>query len=110
MVFSVQGAEELDDRINVRLTRDEKVRLKEDADLAGLSMSELVRRRYFGRPIIASADAAMIKELRRIGGLVKHTFLESEGMYSADTSAALKAVKHYIEKLSRRESSGERPE
>ena len=57
MVFSVQGAEELDDRINVRLTRDEKVRLKEDADLAGLSMSELVRRRYFGRPIIASAEA-----------------------------------------------------
>jgi hypothetical protein len=110
MVFAVHGAHELDERINVRLTRAEKERLKEDADLAGLSMSELVRRRYFGRPIIANADAAMIKELRRIGGLVKHTFLESNGMYSTDTSAALKAVKQYIEQLSRHEQPEEQPE
>ena len=68
--------------LRLRLTASEKERLREDADLAGLSMSELVRRRYFGRPIIANADAIMIKELRRLGGLVKHVHNESNGVNS----------------------------
>ncbi|BBQ28318.1 hypothetical protein WP2W18C05_P30130 (plasmid) [Aeromonas sp. WP2-W18-CRE-05] len=83
------------------LTAAEKAKLKEDADLAGLSMSELVRRRYFGRPIIANADAVMLKELRRIGGLLKHIHNESGGIYSKETAGALLAVKAYIERLSR---------
>ena len=87
--------------LNVRLTAAEKSRLKEDADLAALSMSELVRRRYFGRPIIANADAVMLRELRRIGGLLKHVHNESNGAYSHDTAEALAVLKAYIEKLSR---------
>ena len=100
MPFETLGTEPLDDVINVRLTATEKIRLKEDADLAGLSMSELVRRRYFGRPIIASADAVMLKELRRIGGLLKHMHNENAGIYSKDTTGALVALKAYIGKLS----------
>ena len=50
----------LDAVLNVRLTCAEKAKLREDADLAALSLSELARRRYFGRPIIASADAAAV--------------------------------------------------
>ena len=57
MVFETLGAEPLGAMLRLRLTASEKERLREDADLAGLSMSELVRRRYFGRPIIANADA-----------------------------------------------------
>ena len=102
MTFEAQGAQPLDAVINVRLTSAEKARLKEDADLAGLSMSELVRRRYFGRPIIASADAVMLKELRRIGGLLKHVHNESGGAYSQSTALALSALTAYIEELSRR--------
>jgi hypothetical protein len=101
MPFEVQGSEPLDAVINVRLTVTEKARLKEDADLAGLSMSELVRRRYFGRPIIANADIVMIKELRRLGGLLKHIHNESGGVYSKDTAGALADLKAYIGKLSR---------
>lgn len=103
MPFETQGPEPLDAVINVRLTAAEKARLKEDADLAGLSMSGLVRRRYFGRPIIANADAVMLKELRRIGGLLKlHN--ESGGVYSKDaTAGALVALKACIERLSRRD-------
>lgn len=100
MVFEVQGTKELDAVINVRLTTEEKERLREDADLAGLSMSELIRRRYFGRPIISNSDAIMLKELRRIGGLLKHIHNESEGVYSKETSGALVALKSYIGKLS----------
>jgi hypothetical protein len=63
-------------------------------------MSELVRRRYFGRPIIANADAIMIKELRRLGGLLKHVHNESNGVNSKETAEALIALKAYIENLS----------
>ncbi len=101
MPFETKGVEPLDAVINVRLTTAEKGRLKEDADLAALSMSELVRRRYFGRPIIANADAVMLKELRRIGGLLKHVHNESSGVYSKDTAEALSALKSYMGKLSR---------
>ena len=99
--MSASQRELLDAVINVRLTAAEKARLKEDADAAGLSVSELVRRRYFGRPIVANADAVMLKELRRLGGLLKHVHSESRGAYSQHTAAALAAIKDYIEKLSR---------
>jgi len=100
MPFETKGAEPLDATINVRLTVPEKEKLKEDADLAGLSMSELVRRRYFGRPIIANADAIMLKELRRIGGLLKSVHIESNGAYSEITAKALAELRTYIHRLS----------
>ena len=99
--MSASQREPLDAVINVRLTSAEKARLREDADLAGVSVSEVVRRRYFGRPIVANADAVMLKELRRLGGLLKHIHNESGGMYSKETAAALIAIRDYIEKLSR---------
>lgn len=99
MPFQKLGHEALDAIVNVRLTSSEKERLKEDADMAGLSMSELVRRRYFGKPIIANADAIMLKELRRIGGLVKHVHNQSNGAYNSETIEALSTLKKYIEKL-----------
>ncbi len=99
MVFEVKGAKALGERITLRLAPDEKERLKSDADLAGLSMSEVVRRHYFGRPIIANADAAMIKELRRMGGLMKHIHLESGGAYSEQTSGAIHSIVEYIDTL-----------
>jgi hypothetical protein len=102
MVFKTIGIEGLDAVVNVRLLVEEKDRLKDDADMAGLSMSALVRARYFGRPVIANADAVMIKELRRIGGLLKHVHMTSDGSYSKDTAAALAELSRYIEKLSRR--------
>ena len=43
--------------------------------MAGLSVSAYLRRRFFGgRPLIAHTDAMMIRELRRLGGLLKHNF------------------------------------
>lgn len=106
MPFEPHGLEPLDAVINVRLTTAEKFRLKEDADLAGLGMSELVRRRYFGRPIIASADAVMIRELRRIGALLKHIHHENQRIYSKETAGALLALTDYIGRLSRDRQKG----
>lgn len=100
MAFQLKGNEPLDARLNVRLPTSELNIIRDDADLAGLSMSELVRARYFGRPIVANADQLMIKELRRIGGLLKSVHIESGGAYSKQTADALSDLGGYINKLS----------
>ena len=89
----------LDARVNLRLPSCEKETISDDADLAGISVSECVRRRYFGLPVTASADKLMIKELRRIGGLLKAVHLESNGAYSNQTAEALAQVSQYITQL-----------
>ena len=99
MPFEVQGEAPLTEKIAVRLQPAEKAQLREDADIAGISVSELVRRRYFGRPIVANADLMMIRELRRLGGLLKHVHNQSDGAYSHSTARALHAVCNYIDQL-----------
>ncbi len=97
--MATQRGKNLDAVVNVRLTAAEKSRLQEDARLANLGVSELVRRRYFGRPIISHADIQVVKELRRLGGLLKHIHNQSGGMYSSDTASAMGAIRNYIDKL-----------
>ncbi|MGB5064656.1 MAG: MobB mobilization protein [Candidatus Competibacter sp.] len=92
-------SEPLTERIGVRVTAGEKTRLREDAALASLSVSELVRRRYFGRPIMARTDQAMVRELRRLGGLLKLARHESDGTQSQQTAEVLRAVVAAIERL-----------
>lgn len=94
-----KGTEPLTARIGVRVTPGEKARLQEDAAWASLSVSELVRRRYFGRPIIARADQAMARELRRLGGLLKHMHDESGGAQRQQAANVLRAVMAAIERL-----------
>ena len=61
----------------MRLTAAERQQLIEEADLAGMCISELVRKRTFGKTIHAATDLMMIRELRRLGGLqtVSYTHL-----------------------------------
>ena len=61
--------------VTIRVTEREKTRLTEQAEIAGLSLSEYMRRRFFGgRPLAAHTDLSAVAELRRIGGLLKHNF------------------------------------
>ena len=104
MPFEVKGEEALTERIGMRVTPVEKVRLKEDADDAGLSVSELVRRRYFGRKLVARSDEKMIRNLNRIGGLLKHIHNQSGGAYAAETADALRQVYAFIDQLANQEA------
>jgi len=62
-------------RRTLRLSEAEDARLVEEAAFAGLTVSEYMRRRFFGgRPILAQTDASVLRELRRMGGLLKHNF------------------------------------
>lgn len=100
MPFEPKGTEPLDAVINVRVTAAERERLRDDAGLAGLSVSDLVRRRCTGRTVTASVDLAVLRELRRLGGLLKHVHVMSDGAYSEETAAAMAALREYIERLS----------
>ena len=61
--------------VTIRVTEREKTRLTEQAEIAGLSLSEYMRRRFFGgRPLAAHTDLSTVAELRRIDGLLKHNF------------------------------------
>lgn len=86
--------------VKVRFPQPEKERLHEDAALAGLTLSELVRRRTAGKPVLANVDLVMVRELRRIGGLLKHVHIASQGAYSAQTASTLGDLQQYIRGLS----------
>lgn len=105
MAFEKIGEEALDKKIAVRLTSEEKQRLSEDAEIAGMSMSALVRARYFGRPIIASADLAMINNLNSLRGQLKNIHVESDGAYSAETSTMLALVADAVRIIARSKKS-----
>lgn len=96
-MFDLSDPDRLTARVNVRLTQGEHQRLRDDAALAGLSVSELVRRRYFGRAIIASSDEATLRELRRLGGLLKHVSNEGGGIVKI--TAAMTDLQEAIKRL-----------
>ena len=63
--------ENLEARIDFRVTRGERQEIQEEAEASGLSVSEYVRRRALGRRVDSVTDVKMISELRRQGGLLK---------------------------------------
>lgn len=77
-------------RRTLRLTVEEDDRLSRQAATAGISVSEYMRRLFFGgRPIVAKTDGQTIRELRRLGGLLKHHF---ETVRAAGRPEGLEAI------------------
>jgi hypothetical protein len=99
MRFQQRGTVPLDAVANVRMTPAEKASLKAEAEAAGLSLSELVRRRALGRTVTAKIDTQMIAELRRQGGLMKKIFADTDGAHAALTGEALAEIQAYIKLL-----------
>jgi hypothetical protein len=77
----------------------EKAHLRGMAAAAGIPVAELVRARALRRPVVPRTDAATIRELRRLGGLLKVVHMESKGAYRAQTAAALAALHAAIGRL-----------
>ena len=86
----------------LRLSGDEDARLVEQAAIAGLSVSEYMRRLFYGgRPIIARTDGQMIRELRRMGGLLKHLGMANTGM-EQEMRETLESIRQAIDRLAER--------
>ena len=87
-----------------RITRAEDEKLQRQAAIACIPVAEYMRRLFFGgRPIIARTDNQTIRELRRLGGLLKHNFaLASEAHQSevwSEMSRTLKMIQEAIDRL-----------
>lgn len=101
MPFSVRGKEALTESLRLRLTTTEKDALKEDAVIAGLTLSELVRRRYFGKkPIVANADLTVVRQLLSLRGQLMMMHNETGGVYSEETARILREIKIMIQRIS----------
>ena len=77
----------------------EKEQLRGIARAAGLGVSDLVRLRALGHPVVSRTDATTIRELRRLGGLLKKVHVDSGGAYSQQTAAALRTLHAAIVRL-----------
>jgi hypothetical protein len=99
MAFRKKGGAALTERLDVRVAPAEKLALRQTAATAGMAVAELVRARALGRPIVSRTDATTIRELRRLGGLLKHVHLESKGAYSTETAGALATLHAAIARL-----------
>ena len=105
MMENQKAATRFQRRRTLRLTVEEDARITQQAVTAGISVSEYMRRLFFGgRPVIARTDDQTIRELRRLGGLLKHHFDVVRRTKSTDTlaelDAALRAIRGAIEALS----------
>ncbi len=91
-------------RIMARFTASEYDEITEQAEAAALSLSEYCRRRVLGRRVMSKTDQIMIRELRRIAGLQKHLFSDTETgkAHAQDTAEILRLIKGAILELSER--------
>jgi Mobilization protein NikA len=102
MPFARKGEAGLTERLDVRVAPVEKEQLRRFAVDGGLSVAELVRARALGRPVVSRVDATAIRELRRLGGLLKKVHVDSSGAYSKETASALVALRAAIERIAGR--------
>lgn len=99
-------------RRTVRITKAEDEKLQRLAAAAHISVAEYMRRLFFGgRPIIARTDDQTIRELRRLGGLLKHNFaLAGEARQPEvwnEMNRTLKMIQEAIDRLGRENDTQE---
>ena len=99
MPFRRKGPTGLTARLDVRVAPGEKEDLGVNARDAGFTVAELVRLRALGRPFGTRPDATTIRELRRLGGLLKLVHTESGGAYRQQTAELLTMLRAAVRKL-----------
>lgn len=99
--MSKQPRIERNTRIGFRVSEEERRETKEQAEVCHLTISEYIRRRVLGKRVVPQADMAVLAELRRLGGLLKHVHLEARGTYSELTANAIRALEAYGRTLER---------
>ena len=96
-------AQRKEKRLTVRFRPEEMTELSGQADMCGLSVSELVRRRSLNKRIVPMTDLKILSELRRIGGLLKFSFTETNGIYRGKTNEVLEELRDAIVRIGRKD-------
>ena len=86
-------------KICFRLSEPEYSLVMNELEVCGLTVSALARHRLLGQQVASKADLAVLAELRRLGGLLKHVHNESRGAYSALTAQAIRDLSAYARVL-----------
>ena len=103
----LNDTEKKNERLTVRFRPEELSELLNQAEICGLSVSELIRRRALEKRVTAATDLKMLLELRRIGGLIKHFFNETDGLYRKKTSVILDELHAAAVRIGRRREGGQ---
>lgn len=99
MTFKLIGSEPLEAVLNLRVSSREKKILQENARAASMSISELVRARYFGRPVIVQPANVIAKEIIRLRLQLESYKLQSSIRNSKNIRITVRLIRNYIEKL-----------
>ena len=91
--------ERLTRKISFRLSEGEYAQISDELSVCGITVSALARRRLLRQRVAARADLAVLAELRRLGGLLKHVHNETLGAYSALTAQAIMDLSTYARVL-----------
>ena len=67
-------------RLFIRMTDAEKAIIRAQAKIAGMSMSEYIRRVSLNKRIVSKIDQKALGELARLGGLQKHLLKQIKGL------------------------------
>ena len=91
-------------RIFIRITDAEKANIRDQAKIAGLTMSEYMRRIAFNKRIISKMDQKALGELARLGGLQKHLLKQIKGLPDEEVlrkelNSTLSAVLNAVSRL-----------
>jgi hypothetical protein len=98
----LSNVEKKGERLTVRFRPGELNELSEQADMCGLSLSELVHRKAMQIRIVSVTDLKVLSELRRIGGLVKLVHNETNGLYRQKTAELLDELRAAVVRIGRR--------
>ncbi len=63
---------------SVRFSAEQRDRIRHNAEMAGLSLADYIRRRALGEIVRAKTDERVILELRRQGGLFKQAWADGQ--------------------------------
>ena len=95
-------------KISLRLTESEYAQISDEMTVCGLSVSSLTRKHVLGVRVASHADLAVLSELRRLCGLLKHIHNETRGAYSSLTAQAIKDLSAYARALTEKTQNTEK--
>lgn len=64
--------------LRTAVTPEQHERIVEDCEIAGMSRCRYLRERALGSHVVSKLDAKILRELNRIGGLLKHLYSKGE--------------------------------
>jgi hypothetical protein len=86
-------------RVSIRLSEAEYAQITGELAISGLTVSTYARKRLLRERVASRADLAVLGELRRLGGLLKHIHNQTLGAYSSLTAQAIRDLSAYVRAL-----------